>query len=78
MYFSEDCTEADFIIVNAGLLYVFSELHSSTEEEREQSKTYTRMCRSNLETALANLPLHLPATQNMISALILGVRLIPD
>lgn len=34
------------------------------------------MCRDNTETALSNLPLHLPATYEMILALALGVSLL--
>ncbi|KAF7550475.1 hypothetical protein G7046_g8006 [Stylonectria norvegica] len=73
VYFSEDYSQADFIIVNAGLHYLFSDRHARAEgEEKEECLEWAHMCRANLETALANLPLHLPATSDMILALIFG------
>ncbi|KAM5383562.1 hypothetical protein ACJZ2D_002011 [Fusarium nematophilum] len=74
VYFSEDFSEADFIIANAGLLYLFWERskRSPDQNERDESERYMQMLRSNLETTLANLPLHLPANSSTISALILG------
>ncbi|KAF5010763.1 hypothetical protein FDECE_3093 [Fusarium decemcellulare] len=74
VYFSEDFSEADFILANAGLLYLFWEhaqrLKDSTE--REEYEKYVEILKGNLETALANLPFHLPASSSMISALLLG------
>ena len=76
VYFSGDYNVGDFIMVNAGLHYLFlafSEWPSLPEEDRDECLQLSRMCRTNLETALSNLPLHLPATQDIILALLLGV-----
>ncbi|KAF7548399.1 hypothetical protein G7Z17_g7083 [Cylindrodendrum hubeiense] len=74
VYFSEDYSEADFIISNTGMMYLFQELgYAKPEgEERNEIMAYAEMCSVNLETALSNLPLHLPANSSMIRALILG------
>ncbi|KPM41272.1 hypothetical protein AK830_g5296 [Neonectria ditissima] len=72
VYFSEDYSEADFIISNTGMMYLFQELAGSEVEGKEENLTYFEMCRVNVQTALNNLPLHLPANPNMIAALVLG------
>lgn len=75
VYFSEDIAEADFILVNVGLMYMFMDRQqrSTNKKEQEECEEYCTKLRENTETALANLPFHLPATSNMISALLLGV-----
>jgi len=73
VYFSDDYTEADFIIVNTGLHLLFWTYSSFTQDEAEEYKRHSRLCAINLETALSNLPLHLPATSDHILALICGV-----
>lgn len=76
VYFSDDYPEADYISVNAGLHSLFWDYASQLPaEHREEHFKFSRRCRENLEAALANLPLHLPATSNTILALILGVGL---
>ncbi|KAJ4255400.1 hypothetical protein NW762_009395 [Fusarium torreyae] len=74
VYFSEDVSEADFILVNLGLMYMFTDRmqRSSNQQEKEENEKYSNALRENTETALANLPFHLPVTSNMISALLLG------
>ncbi|EXA42410.1 hypothetical protein FOVG_07656 [Fusarium oxysporum f. sp. pisi HDV247] len=74
VYFSEDVSEADFILVNVGLMYMFMDRQQRTTDAKEQEECegYMKTLRENTETALANLPFHLPATSNMISALLLG------
>ncbi|KAJ9165344.1 Fungal specific transcription factor [Coniochaeta hoffmannii] len=73
VYFSTDYSEADFIIVNMGLRYLFwTYSHEAPPEEREELEEFSRLCSANLETALSALPLHVPATTDMITALILG------
>lgn len=76
VYFSEEISEADFIIANSGLLRLFVE-QSEEISDKTESLNYAHVCRTNLETALFNLPLHLPATPLMISALLLGVSNFP-
>ncbi|KAL4816217.1 hypothetical protein BDW67DRAFT_55560 [Aspergillus spinulosporus] len=75
VYFSEDLSPFDFISVNAGLYSLFWDYASVTnipQDEKEQFFAYSRLCRENLETGLANLPLHLPASANVIAALLFG------
>lgn len=74
VYFSDDYNEADFILVNAGLQVLYWTYAVMLQsDEMEDYKRYSRMCAVNLETALANLPLHLPATSDHILALLAGV-----
>ncbi|TIC99987.1 putative transcriptional regulatory protein C11D3.07c [Colletotrichum higginsianum] len=76
VYFSPaDFNEAEFIIVNAGLECLYMDLSVNKATAAPLKEEYAKMgtlCTSNLETALANLPLHLPATMDMIVALLFG------
>lgn len=73
VYFAtEDYSIAVFIIVNAGLYYLFQEKSVTGESIREEYLKYHYLCRDNLETALANLQLLLPPKREMIEALLLG------
>lgn len=72
VYFSKDFSAADFIIANSALLQLFTE-QSEEVSDNAESIRYAHLCRTNVETALLNLPLHLPATMDSISALLLGV-----
>lgn len=77
IYFAtEDFTLVTFIIVNSGLYYLFQDKHVLDDEETATSEflRYQLMCRDNLEVALMNLPLLIPARIDSIRALILGVR----
>lgn len=75
VYFAlEEFSQATFIIVNAGLYYLFQE-KSVTAESDAQVREYTgyyEMCRNNLETGLANLKFFLGASMETIEALLLG------
>lgn len=76
VYFStEDFTLMTFIIVNGGLLYVLEEKAILTRSERalEELWVYHRICRDNMETALAHVTLILPARKETIEALLVGV-----
>ncbi|KAH6691446.1 fungal-specific transcription factor domain-containing protein [Plectosphaerella plurivora] len=74
VYFAEEHTEAEFIIVNAGLYSLAEDYANSvaTGDEVEEYREFAKSLRSNLETSLSNLPLHLPATQEMVIALVFG------
>ncbi|CAG7997039.1 unnamed protein product [Penicillium salamii] len=73
VYFSADYPHGDHISVNAGLHSLFWDYaFQLPDEQREEYFGYARLCRENLETALVDLPLHLPATPNTILALTLG------
>ncbi|THV74522.1 fungal-specific transcription factor domain-containing protein [Aureobasidium pullulans] len=75
VYFSEPVSPYDCISVNAGLFSLFWD-HALTaqtpQSEKEQCLAYARLCRNNLETGLAELPLHLPESPSVIAALIFG------
>lgn len=75
VYFSNDRSHFNFIIVNAGLYslcYDYAHLVNAPSDEKEEYSAYSRLCRENLETGLANLPLHLPASSDAIAALLFG------
>ena len=77
VYLSEEHSEAEYIIVNAGLCSLAEDYSATVEgEEAEEYLAFSRQLRCNLETALANLPLNLPATTDMIIALVFGVRIV--
>lgn len=75
VYFAlEEFSQATFIIVNAGLYYLFQE-KSVTAESDAAVREYTgyyELCRDNLETGLANLKFFLGASMETIEALLLG------
>jgi hypothetical protein len=73
VYFSDTFSEMEFIIANAGFYSLFTDY--SYHVSAGQKDTYlghARMCRENLETALYDLPLHLPTTPEAITALLFG------
>ncbi|KAH7155990.1 fungal-specific transcription factor domain-containing protein [Dactylonectria macrodidyma] len=75
VYFSNDRSHFDFIIVNAGLYSLccdYARVVKAPSDEKEEYFAYSRLCRENLETGLANLPLHLPASSDAIAALLFG------
>lgn len=74
VYFNDNHSEANFITVNAGLYSLFRDyIFHVSAQEKEAYTAHSILCRDNLETALSNLPLHLPATTDMILALVFGV-----
>lgn len=74
VYFSENHSEYDFITVNGGLYSLFTDYAAQiSPEDKKEYQEYARMCRTNLETSLSNLPLHLPASADVIVALLFGV-----
>ncbi|KAM7193334.1 hypothetical protein V8F33_007877 [Rhypophila sp. PSN 637] len=74
VYFAtEDYSLATFILVNAGLTYLFMEkAMAATDTRSAELLKYHYTCRDNLETALSNLPLLMPARMETIKALLLG------
>ncbi|THC92078.1 hypothetical protein EYZ11_008459 [Aspergillus tanneri] len=78
VYFATDeYSDATFIIVNGGLFYAFGECSvlEKDPETRESYRRYVKLCHANLETALANLSLLMPARMESIEALTLGPQL---
>ncbi|KXH68348.1 fungal specific transcription factor [Colletotrichum salicis] len=73
VYFSDNYSEYDYITVNGGLYSLFTDYAAqvSVDEQKEYFE-YAKICRVNLETCLANLPLHLPASADVIVALLFG------
>lgn len=76
VYFGEDVSPYDIISVNAGLYSLFWDYASTakmSEDDKEHNMAYARLCRNNLETGLAEIPLHVPASADVIAALLFGV-----
>ncbi|KAI5924544.1 hypothetical protein F4810DRAFT_719134 [Camillea tinctor] len=81
LYFcTEDVSEAGFILVNSGLIYVFFEagLGAADAREKAQYEACRAMCQRNLEIALAQLNLMMPATSENIEALLMGASFCID
>ncbi|KAL2023006.1 hypothetical protein VTK56DRAFT_4221 [Thermocarpiscus australiensis] len=76
VYFAtEDYSLMTWGIVNAGLYFVFQERATLAEgAQRAQLLEYQSLCRDNLETALSNLPLLLPARKESVELLVLGAQ----
>jgi hypothetical protein len=77
VYFpSHHLTDSTFIIVNAGLYYLFLEQHTSASDKasKDEFEPFIHLCRINLETALANVSLFMSARLETIQALFLGVK----
>ncbi|PYI22849.1 fungal-specific transcription factor domain protein [Aspergillus violaceofuscus CBS 115571] len=75
VYFATDeFSDAAFIIVHGGLYYVISDCISSVEDPktRDEYQRHLRLCQANIETALANLSICMPARAEYIEALALG------
>lgn len=80
VYFcTDDYSDAAFVISNFGIYSIFSELGGTDPDPnlREEYLSYIEMCRNNLEIALANLNILMPATEESIKALAVGVSLLP-
>ncbi|KAH8198188.1 hypothetical protein TruAng_007669 [Truncatella angustata] len=76
-----DLSEALFIIVNAGLMYLFFEgsiTATPGSAEKVRLEQCCSMCQNNVEAALAHLPLMMPATMENIEALLMGASLSID
>lgn len=76
VYFpTEDYPDATFAVVNAMLYNLFVEQHSLAKEEavRDEYSRYVIICKTNLETTLANFPLFLSPRIENVQALLLGV-----
>lgn len=80
VYFpTEDVSECMFVVVNALLYNLFMEQCSMTTDRalREEYLAHFHLCRANLETTLANLPMLLSPRIENVQALLLGVRYTP-
>ncbi|KAJ5099699.1 transcriptional regulator family: Fungal Specific TF [Penicillium argentinense] len=76
VYFCTDYSYSDttFIITNFGLYSIFIEYHIIAKEQatRDEYQHYMHLCKENLETALANLNILMPANFDSVAALALG------
>ncbi|KAI1177761.1 hypothetical protein F4777DRAFT_595914 [Nemania sp. FL0916] len=81
LYFvTDDPSEASFIIVNAGLTYIFFEASLSTTDpvKRVRYEECRATAQSNLEIALAQLSMTMPATADNIEAMLMGASFCID
>ncbi|KAK0655189.1 hypothetical protein B0T16DRAFT_450919 [Cercophora newfieldiana] len=74
VYFAdEDYSLTIFALVNGGLYYIMQERAAFAEgEEQAEMLRWMEMCRDNFETAMANLPLLMPARRESIQVLVLA------
>jgi hypothetical protein len=75
VYFpTEDFSDSTFIIVNTGLYNLFTEQTTLNPDpvSRAEYHNFVELCKANVETALANLPLFLSPKVDTIQALLLG------
>ena len=72
-YMADDYNAANFIIVNVGLHFLFCAYGYMFADKQEEYLGLSRLCGMNIETALSSLPLHLPASHDVIMALSIGV-----
>jgi hypothetical protein len=75
-----DISEALFIIVNAGLMYLFFEgsIVATRGPEKDKLEYCRTVCQNNVEAALAHLPLLMPATLENVEALLMGASISID
>jgi hypothetical protein len=68
-------TEADLIIVHCGLYWLFCECSKAVtnEETKQDYDAQAFLCKTNLETVLANLRFHQPTNLDFIYAMALAV-----
>ncbi|CCF41862.1 fungal specific transcription factor [Colletotrichum higginsianum] len=81
VYFSvDDYSTTDFIIVNSGLYYLFTEYFCPVDNVHLQKQylSWGALCRNALAAAVTSLGAGLSARVENVQALILGVWLLPD
>ncbi|KAL4776575.1 hypothetical protein BDW60DRAFT_213945 [Aspergillus nidulans var. acristatus] len=75
VYFSQDYSDAEFIIVNLALYFLLADSDSTVtgDEVRDRKHAGNRLlCQQNAETALSRLSLYVGPSHNMTLALVLG------
>lgn len=77
VYSPTPATDADKIIVNGGLFWLFSECAEmpGDQKAKHDCKEHASTCRDNLETVLANLPFHTPITTDYVLAMSVAVSI---
>ncbi|KAK4173353.1 putative transcriptional regulatory protein [Triangularia setosa] len=71
-YMRDDNDLATIINVNVGLHFLYWACAHVDRQKKDEYLGYAQLCGNNIETALAHLPLHLPANDETISALLSG------
>ncbi|KAK0736357.1 hypothetical protein B0T21DRAFT_178670 [Apiosordaria backusii] len=71
-YMSDDNDLVTIINVNVGLHFLSWACAQVEKDKKEEYLECAQLCGTNIETALAHLPLHLPANDETISALLSG------
>lgn len=74
VYMADEYNAVHFITVNVALHNLFWAFGNLLADRKEEYLGLSRNCGVNIETALSSLPLHLPASDDVIAALSLGVR----
>ncbi|KAE8403042.1 fungal-specific transcription factor domain-containing protein [Aspergillus pseudonomiae] len=71
VYSPGPATDADMIIVNGGLYWLFCECASLFVDSKvkENYMSQAMLCRDNLETVLSNLPFHMPVNTDVVFAM---------
>ncbi|KAF2218995.1 hypothetical protein BDZ85DRAFT_269360 [Elsinoe ampelina] len=74
VYFSNDHSEADYIILNAALRFFFDKSMTSDDDTAATkiAGEHQARCQKNLEMAILALPLHIVPTHEIVLALVLG------
>jgi len=70
---ADESDKVHFITANVSLHYLFWAFGNLLPEKKDEYLGFSRLCGVNIETALSALPLHLPANDDVIVALSLGV-----
>ncbi|KAK4039663.1 hypothetical protein C8A01DRAFT_46920 [Parachaetomium inaequale] len=72
VYMADEYNASQFLIVNVTLHFLFRAYGSLFADKQDEYFHLSRVCGVNIETALSNLPLHLPASEDAIVALSFG------
>ncbi|VUC25947.1 unnamed protein product [Clonostachys rosea] len=73
IYFSDDHSVAEYIILNA-VLYFLVVLSPASDKPQDKFSEARYLYAENLKSALASLPLYIKPMKDMVLALVLGVR----
>lgn len=72
----DNISSVKFVLISSILYYVFEEMSmlGISPDLLAEYKTHAELCRANVDTGLANLPLLLSSTAQNVQGLLLGVR----
>lgn len=71
----DNISSVEFVLVSSLVYYVFEEscMLALAPELIAEYQTHAQLCKENIDTGLANLPLLLPSTVQNVQGLLLGV-----